>query len=216
MKRVLSLVCGVMMMFLVSAGFTPASQAASITDAAPVAASEALLAGADHSMAESSGVRKDLPPKCVINWKPSVLLPVSSHSEFFDASNGAPGPLQVFYPSLGRFADTPITSLLNGCGQYPLVIFLHGHRIGDPNVYLRWTRLPAMLARSGSVVVAPRLPNIAGGSSPFSPNGDQDLALAQAVLTWMQTGWTYHDALAPSPRPAIVGHSFGAILGARL
>ncbi|MCW5853805.1 MAG: hypothetical protein KIT87_27305 [Anaerolineae bacterium] len=199
MKRMLSLICGLLMtMLLMSAGFASTSQAAPITN---------------DATADQQGMRKDLPPKCGINWKPSVLLPVSSHSEFFDASSGAPGPLQVFYPSLGRFADAPVTSLLDGCGQYPLVIFLHGHRIGDPNVYLRWTRLPSMLARSGYVVVVPRLPGVSSGSSPFQ---SADLDYAKTVLTWMQTQWTYHNALAPSPRPAIVGHSFGAILGARL
>ncbi len=200
MKRVLSLVCGLLVtLLLVSAGGAPVSQAASLTTDAPAA----------------GGLAKDRPPACPIEWKPNVLLPVSSHSEFYDATTGAPGALQVFYPSLGRFADTPITSLLD-CGQYPLVIFLHGHRRGDPNVYLRWTRLPSMLARSGYIVVVPKLPAIAQGASPFDSYGDYDLGLAQSVLTWMQNGWVYHNAVAPSPRPAIVGHSFGAILGARL
>jgi hypothetical protein len=56
-------------------------------------------------------------------------------------TDGAPGPLEVFYPSLGRFADAPVTSLLDGCSQYPLVIFLHGNCdgfTGDQDVYKRW------------------------------------------------------------------------------
>jgi alpha/beta superfamily hydrolase len=211
MKPVLSFVYRMLLsLILVSVGFVPASQALS---ASPD--------GGAYSVAEQNVVNQEQPRGCPIDWKPSVLLPVSSHSEHFDVSNGAPGPLEVFYPSLGPFSD-PLsdkgyTSVLK-CGQYPLVIFLHGHCRGDleKDSYLRWTQLPAALARSGYVVVVPQLSNIAGGSDPFGPGGDQDLNHARAVLDWMQSGWEYHDHLARSPGPAVIGHSFGAILGARL
>jgi alpha/beta superfamily hydrolase len=191
-------------LILVSVGFAPASQAIS-----------APRDGDEYSVAEHNVVKQDQPPGCPIDWKPSVLYPAFAHSEHFDVNNGAPGPLQVFYPSPGPFSDRSYTSLLD-CGQYPLVIFLHGHRTLDPDIYKRWTRLPAALARSGYVVVAPKLPYIASGTFPFSAQGDQDLNHAKAALAWMQSGWEHRDHLVRSPGPAIVGHSFGALLGARL
>jgi hypothetical protein len=205
MKRILSFVRRMLLsLILVSVGFAPASQVIS-----------APRDGDEYSVAEHNVVKQDQPPGCPIDWKPSVLYPAFAHSEHFDVNNGAPGSLQVFYPSPGPFSDRSDTSVLE-CGQYPLVIFLHGHRLNDPDIYKRWTRLPATLARSGYVVVAPKLPNISGGTPPFGAGGDKDLDRAKAVLDWMHNGWEYHDQLMPSPSPAIVGHSFGALLGARL
>ena len=195
-------------LILVSMAVAPASQAL----AAP-------RDGAEYSVAQHDLVKQDLRPGCPIDWKPSVLYPVAAHSQYFDESKGAPGPLQVFYPSLGPFSD-PLpdgshASVLK-CSQYPLVIFLHGHCNGNVDIYKRWTQLPAALARSGYVVVVPKLPNIAVGRSPFGVFGDQDLERAKAVLTWMHSGWAYRDQLVRSPGPVVVGHSFGALLGARL
>jgi hypothetical protein len=206
MKRVLFFVCRMLLsLILVSVGFAPASQAIS-----------APPDGAEYSVAEQKGVKQDLLPGCPTDWRPSVLYPAFAHSEHVDVNNGAPGPLEVFYPSLGPLSDGSsdrgYTSLLD-CGQYPLVIFLHGHRQGDPDIYKRWTRLPAALARSGYVVVVPRLPGNAGGNSPWASG---DLDHAKAVLAWMQSGWEHHDHLTHSPGPAVVGHSYGALLGARL
>ena len=91
-----------------------------------------------------------------------------------------------------------------------MVIFLHGQCTSDSDVYLRWTQLPAALARSGYVVVVPKAPNI---NRPF----DQvNLDHMEAVLNWMHSGWKYGGHLLRSPGPAIVGHSYGAVMGVKL
>jgi hypothetical protein len=191
MKRVLSLVCVVLMsLVLASAEVSLASQA---NPAPPT--------GAAYSVAEQKEVNGDLPPSCPINWKSSVLYPVLSHAHHYDVGDGAPGPLQVFYPIIGRASDKP--AMLTDCGPYPLVIFLQGHCDGDKEVYRRWTHLPAALARSGYVVVVPKLPGILQGTQP---GNSQDLDHAKAVLNWMHSGWEYRDGLASSPSPAVVGH----------
>jgi pimeloyl-ACP methyl ester carboxylesterase len=202
MKRVLSFACWMLVsLILMSRGVAPASQA--------IAASPH---SGEYSVTEQNGVQGDLPRECPVDWKSSVLYPVFARSQHFDQNDGAPGPLSVFYPSPDPFSDRSDTSMLD-CGQYPLVIFLHGHRQGDPDIYKRWTRLPAALARSGYVVVVPRLPGNSGGQSPWASD---DLDHAKAVLAWMQNEWKHHDHLMRSPGPAIVGHSYGALLGARL
>jgi hypothetical protein len=150
-----------------------------------------------------------IPPDCAIDWKPSVLLPVFAGNRHYDTNTGAPGPLQVFFPSLDPFEPTFLTN----CGGYPLVIFLHGNCKGDSDHYKRWFLLPYEIARSGYIVVAPRMPGITNGTAPF---GQGDLQYAIGVLDWMHTGWEHRDYIAHRPGTAVVGHSFGAILGGRL
>lgn len=127
-------------------------------------------------------------------------------------ADGAPVDLRIFFPSLDGAVET--APLLEGCGRYPLVLFAHGHCQGDPDHYLRWFLIPAMLARSGCVVVVPRLAGNAGGSSPSVPE-HPDEATLQQVLDWARTGWEHADVLLPPPATGVIGHSFGAMLGAR-
>src|SRR5687768_11169580 len=132
MKHVLSFVCHMLAsLIVVSIGFAPASQA----NSAP-------RAGGDYSAAGRNVVQREQPPGCPIDWKPSALLPVWANWADFDESDGAPGPLRVFYPTLGPYFDTPPGSLPTDCGPYPLAIFLHGHCAGDTDVYKRWIRFP--------------------------------------------------------------------------
>jgi hypothetical protein len=127
-------------------------------------------------------------------------------------ADGAPVDLRIFFPSLdGSVESAP---LLEGCGRYPLVLFTHGHCIGDADHFRRWFLIPAFLARSGYVVVVPRLAGNAGGTSPSVPD-HPDLATLDAVLDWARTGWEHADVLLPPPHTGVVGHSFGAMLGAR-
>ena len=127
-------------------------------------------------------------------------------------ADGAPVPLRIFFPSLDGAVET--APLLDGCARYPLIILAHGHCTGDGEHYRRWFRLPAQLARSGYVVVVPHLAGIASGRSP-SVEAHPDMATLVAVLNWVRSDWEHAEVLLPPPATGIVGHSFGAMLGAR-
>jgi pimeloyl-ACP methyl ester carboxylesterase len=120
--------------------------------------------------------------------------------------DGLPTRVRVFYPSVeGSPAGAPIVA---GCGRYPLVAFLHGQCLQTDH-YLSWNRLPALLARSGYVVVVPALQSI----PPFAdPN--PEVSLVDDVVRWMRSSWVHRGALLPPPMTAVVGHSWGALLGA--
>ncbi len=153
-----------------------------------------------------------LPDSCPIGWQPNALAPVFFGARSLGPADGAPVPLRIFFPSLdGAVESAPI---LAGCGRYPLIIFCHGHCIGDLDHYRRWFRLPAQLARSGYVVVVPRLAGISGGQSP-SVAAHPDLATLHAVADWARSGWEHAGVLLPPPATGLAGHSFGAMLAAR-
>ncbi len=152
------------------------------------------------------------PAGCPISWQPHALAPVFFGARSLTPDDGAPVPLRLFFPSLdGAVESAP---LLQGCGRYPLVVLCHGHCIGDTDHYRRWFRLPAQLARSGCVVVVPHLAGVAGGSHPSAAD-HPDLATLAAVVSWARAEWEHADVLLPAPATAVVGHSFGALIGAR-
>ncbi|WP_456788941.1 hypothetical protein [Cellulomonas sp. P5_C5] len=152
------------------------------------------------------------PASCPIGWQPQALAPVFWGVRSLGPADGAPVDLRIFFPSLdGAVESAPI---LEGCGRYPLVLFAHGHCAQDTDHYLRWFLIPAFLARSGYVVVVPRLAGNDGGSNPSVPEHPDEETL-DAVLTWARTGWEHADVLLPPPATGVVGHSFGAMLGAR-
>jgi alpha/beta superfamily hydrolase len=150
------------------------------------------------------------PETCEIGWQPNVRAPVFYGVQDFDTTAGAPGALRVFYPSVdGAVWDAPF---LTGCGGYPLVVFLHG-QCEEPNHYTKWYRLCLQLARSGYVVVTPALPQTGGGTGPWDTE-NPDLDRVKNVVTWMREEWVHGLQLTPST--GIVGHSFGALLGAHV
>lgn len=146
--------------------------------------------------------------ECALGWTPTVLHPAAFTYSENRVHDHAQELVRIYYPTMDSSSRIPDGMFLSGCGRYPLVIFLHGHCSRELNQYRKWSRLCGQLARSGFVVVAPQLPNISRGGSP-----DSDLALAQQVVSWMRNG-VYAGSLLP--RTAVVGHSYGAILGARL
>lgn len=153
----------------------------------------------------------DPPPVPPIGWHPSVLRPVFYGHQDFDAPT-APGPLRIFYPSTdGSPQDAPF---LEGTNRYPLVLFLHGH-CADADQYKHWFLLPAQLARSAFVVVVPRLPSIVSGTHPQT-EPYPDLALIGQVLEWVRTNWVHAARVQAARRTAVVGHSYGALLGGRV
>jgi dienelactone hydrolase len=152
------------------------------------------------------------PATCPIGWQPQALAPVFFGARSLGSPDGAPVPLRVFFPSLdGSVESAP---LLEGCGRYPLVLFAHGHCQGDTDHYDRWFRIPAQLARAGYVVVVPHLAGNAGGESP-SVSTHPDEETLDAVLSWARSGWEHAGVLLSPPATGVVGHSFGAMLGAR-
>jgi dienelactone hydrolase len=125
--------------------------------------------------------------------------------------DGLPADARIFFPSLdGAVATAP---LLEGCGRYPLVVFAHGHCIGDPRHFERWFHLPSQLARAGYVVAVPQLAGVGGGLHPSSPD-HPDLETLASVVGWMRSEWEHADAVDAGPI-GVVGHSFGALIGAR-
>ena len=152
------------------------------------------------------------PATCPINWQPQALAPVFWGVRSLGPADGAPVDLRIFFPSLDGSVET--APILAGCGRYPLILFAHGHCSGDTDHFRRWFLIPAMLARSGYVVVVPRLAGNASGTSPSVPE-HPDEATLDAVATWARTAWEHADVLLPPPATGVVGHSFGAMLAAR-
>ena len=112
------------------------------------------LAGVRDHVDLSDGVFAP-PEHCPINWPPTVLTPVFWGRQIFEPDNCLPALTRVYYPSIdGAVQNSPILEL---CGQYPLILFLHGHCLQEDNHIYRWERTLAQLARSGFVVAAPYL-----------------------------------------------------------
>jgi hypothetical protein len=148
-----------------------------------------------------------------IDWTPDILHPVFWGFQDLSVTDGAPGPLRVFYPTYEGFTEAP--PILKLClVRWPVVLFLHG----DPpcrdttDYYRRWNMLPMVLARSGYVVIVP-------GYQPIFPQEQESPALTYAlgVLDWVRNGWEHRRWVDPqADATAIAGHSRGALLAARV
>lgn len=147
-----------------------------------------------------------------IGWQPSVLAPVFFGTRDYGSDDGLPTRSRVYFPSLdGAVSRAPI---LEGCGRYPLIIFCHGMCIKDQHEHFqKWHELPATLARSGYVVAVADL-----GRFDTHPAQEPNILLEQvvAITNWLYEGWTHREVLLPRPALGVVGHSFGALLGARV
>ena len=165
--------------------------------------------------------------ECELGWYPSVLAPVFNGMRDFDTGHGAPVKLRVFYPSTDGSVDN--APFLANCGAYPLVILLHGFppngsyvcsdetgreivRCDHTTMHAKWELLPAVLARSGYVVVVPQLTYSRWPWHAENP----DLDTVRRVLNWMRFHWEHRNHLMGPAWTGVVGHSYGALLGARL
>lgn len=149
------------------------------------------------------------PERCPIPWRPTVLTPVFWGRQLFEADGCLPVPLRVYYPSLeGAVQNAPI---LANCGNYPLILFLHGHCLSEDNHVYRWERTLAQLARSGFVVAAPYLSSIGSG-----PQQDDTFAHALGALRWMRRHWPERSHLLPASATGVAGHSYGGMVAARV
>lgn len=162
------------------------------------------------------------PQSCPIPWRPNVTAPVFygyqdityiprpdlmfAGGDVFDPRFLKKENVRIFYPSLSPIPEN--ASFLLGCGQYPLVVFLHGQCQRDPQgVYKFWHHIPAQIARSGYVVVVPQL-----GSPHWQDNFH--IELMEKMISWFRNRWNFRNQLADSV--GIVGHSNGGLLGGRL
>jgi pimeloyl-ACP methyl ester carboxylesterase len=148
------------------------------------------------------------PEHCPISWRPTVLTPVFWGRQIFEPDACLPALTRVYYPSIdGAVQNAPMLEL---CGQFPLILFLHGHCAQEDNHVYRWERTLAQLARSGFVVAAPHLPIAAG------PQQQQAFDMALGVLRWMRKHWSGRSVLLPSPATGVCGHSYGAMIASRV
>ncbi|WP_194288489.1 alpha/beta hydrolase family protein [Ornithinicoccus halotolerans] len=146
------------------------------------------------------GVFRDPSPSCPISWKPSVFAPV--FYGYQDTSATSTGhPVRVWFPSLD--GSPQHAQILEGCGRYPLVILAHGSCPPDEDHYQKWFELPAVLARSGYVVIVPEL-------DLGAPSGNEaEQQLISEIAAWARTGWEHGGMVMPAPATALVGHSWG-------
>lgn len=148
------------------------------------------------------------PEGCPIGWRPSVLTPVFWGRQIVEPDNCLPALTRIYYPSLdGAVQNAPLLQL---CGQFPLILFLHGHCQQEDNHVYRWERTLAQLARSGFVVAAPLLPIGSG------PQQQQAFDMALRVLRWMRRKWSGRFVLLPAPATGVCGHSYGAMMACRV
>jgi pimeloyl-ACP methyl ester carboxylesterase len=149
-----------------------------------------------------------------IDWVPDVMFPVAAGFEDVDVAQGAPGPARVWYPSFEVFTEggsAPRRILKHCLARWPVVLFLHGMPpCSIPNYNRHWTTIPAELARSGYVVVAPL-------HDHAFPQDTSGVPFVSGFIDWVRNDWQHlrwtdkrRDAVA------VVGHSYGALLGARV
>ena len=146
-----------------------------------------------------------------VDWTPDVLHPMFWGFQDLDVANGAPGPLRVFYPTYeGSPQNAPILKLC--LIRYPVVLFMHGQPpCADANYFKRWQILGMVLARSGYVVVMPKHPALSPGE------GSPSIAVGLGALDWVRSSWEHRNWVdSDVTATAVVGHSFGALLAARI
>lgn len=171
------------------------------------------VAGCESLIRVLAGTCPDDPAESAgVDWTPDILHPMFWGFQDLDASIGAPGPLRIFYPTYeGTPRNAPVLKLC--LVRYPVVLFLHGQPpCRDDAYFQRWQALPMVLARSGYVVVVPKH----AASVPADPESSA-VTFALAVLDWVRSGWAHRRWVdADVDATAIAGHSFGALLAARV
>lgn len=89
-------------------------------------------------------------------------------------------PVQVWFPSLD--GSPAHAEILRGCGRYPLVILAHGSCPQDEEPHRSRFELPALLARSGYVVIVPML----SLGAPSANDAEQELI--GELAAWARSG----------------------------
>jgi pimeloyl-ACP methyl ester carboxylesterase len=146
-----------------------------------------------------------------VDWTPDILHPMFWGFQDLDVASGAPGSLRIYYPT---YEGTPQNALiLKLCLiRFPVVLFMHGQPpCPDPNYFKRWQILGTVLARSGYVVVMPKH----NASTPVA--GSPDIGVGLAALDFVRNAWEHRNWVdSDVTATTVVGHSFGALLAARI
>lgn len=153
-----------------------------------------------------------------VDWTPDVLHPVFYGYRDYTPAEGAPATVRMWFPTYD--GSPQYAGMLKLCLiRWPVVLLLHGQPPhGDcgaaawTDYHQRWSRLPAVLARCGYVVAVPSHPALL----PQSPAAEQ-VAGALRVIDWARGGWEHSRWVdARASQTAVVGHSYGALLAARV
>jgi pimeloyl-ACP methyl ester carboxylesterase len=150
-----------------------------------------------------------------VSWVPDAGHPVFWGFQDVGTAQGAPRDIRIYYPSTGGSPqDAPI---LKQCvGRWPVVLFLHGQNPKGTTLagyHRKFQLIGADLARSGYVVVAPNHDAV----EPVPDNAPALVAAVMADLAWVRQQWNDHKWVDQQlASTAVVGHSFGALLGARV
>jgi pimeloyl-ACP methyl ester carboxylesterase len=145
-----------------------------------------------------------------VDWTPDVLHPMFWGFQELDAPT-APGPMRIFYPTYeGTPQNAPILKLC--LLRYPVVLFMHGQPPCPDSFYFRrWQMLGMVLARSGYVVVMPK------HSASIPVAGSGDIGVGLAALDFVRNGWEHKNWVdSDATATAVIGHSFGALIAARI
>jgi pimeloyl-ACP methyl ester carboxylesterase len=147
-----------------------------------------------------------------VTWTPDVMHPVFYGHQDIDTAAGAPVPLRIWYPSYDGAPDgAPILKLC--LVRYPVVLFLHGQEpcVAATDYNRNWFAIPAVLARSGFVVVVPHY------STSLPIAGHPNITMALDTLDWVRDDWSERKWLhARGEATAVAGHSYGALLAGRV
>jgi pimeloyl-ACP methyl ester carboxylesterase len=162
------------------------------------------------------GPECDPPEVSGVGWIPDVAHPVAWGEEHLSPADGPPRTLSLYYPS-PRFI--PPRPMLRSCiGRWPVVLFLHGQPpsglspAANAAYHRAWWRVPVALARSGYVVVVPRH----NALLPQAQDAPAMVAEAMRDVEWVRTQWSEAKWVAQGTGTTVAGHSFGALLAARI
>jgi pimeloyl-ACP methyl ester carboxylesterase len=146
-----------------------------------------------------------------VDWPVDLTHPVFYGMQDLTSAAGPPHDTIIWYPTIDGAPSG--AAILERClTKWPVVLFLHGQPPADVSIagyHRSWQLLPAQLARCGYVVVV--------------PNYDADVPTddlvndALASLTWVRTQWEHAKWVdSRMESTAVAGHSFGALLAARI
>ena len=150
-----------------------------------------------------------------IDWVPDVMFPVAAGFEDVDVAQGAPGPARIWHPTFEVFTEggppTPRRILKHCLARWPVVPFLDGM---PPRTFLTttatgppsqpsWRAVATWWSHLCTITPSPRTPP-ACPSWRVSSIGCARYGSTPAGPTSASTLW------------GIVGHSYGALLGARV
>jgi pimeloyl-ACP methyl ester carboxylesterase len=150
-----------------------------------------------------------------VTWAVDAVHPVLYGTQNLTvAANGTPNDMMIFYPSVD--STPPSAGMLRLCGtRWPVVLFLHGQPpYPSPSDYYKtWSAIPSELARSGYVVVVPSH----NAQPPTATDSPAMVSEAMSDIAWVRQSWAEASWVDQRPeQTAVIGHSYGALLAARV